>query len=342
MASSNDSLQLHLAVKAGDEEKVKELLSKSKETGLHNIDEEDPNGFTPLIEACVAGNESLVKLLLNSGCSAQPPSGSRHTPLRGACVSGQAHLIPVLIEAGADVNGVSDGHRTPLMGACFLRPNASVEKSVLCTKALLTDPRTDPTIRNSFGETAMDLAKIRGYEESITLIKEALEQAKWLPSNFVVAGRPYWSNDNDCPQKPVPTRDDEDCFLFADFPDFRPSLSPEQVLKAGAFGGTYFRSISSKTAGKTFKVGSHLEFPQDWFEGMNVEKMVTSASYRKEVNKYGVKSGNDLEFWERKGWMRKQDPYGWVRKNAVSYSRKRPSLTDVDSFFSHCHILIVS
>ena len=106
-------------------------------------------------------------------------------------------------------------------------------------------------------------------------------------------------------------------------PNFRPNLSPEQILNAGAFGGTYFRSIASKTAGNTFPVGAHLEFPPEWFERLNVDKMVTSPNYQKEVNKYGVKSGNDLDFWEQKGWMREQDPYGWVRIERKKKKRVR-------------------
>jgi ankyrin repeat protein len=167
---------LHEAVKAGDEVRIKDLIVKANETGL-NINEEDRNSFSALIEACVTGNERIVRLLLKAGCPAQPPPDSRHNPLRGACVAGQAHILPILIDAGADVNAFSDGRRTPLMGACFLRPNVPEYKSALCTKALLQDPRIDPTIRNSFGETAMDLARIRGYEESIAMIEKSLRKS---------------------------------------------------------------------------------------------------------------------------------------------------------------------
>ena len=109
------------------------------------------------------------------GCPAQPPGSAwRHSPLRGATVCGQSHLIPILLKAGADPNAVSDGNRTPLMGACFLRKGVEVEKSALCVRALLEDTRTDPTIRNSFGESALDLAKVRGYTDSIGLVEKAL------------------------------------------------------------------------------------------------------------------------------------------------------------------------
>ena len=35
--------------------------------------------------------------------------------------------------------------------------------------------------------------------------------------------------------------------------------------------------------------------------------------YHVSVNKYGVKCGTSLKFWENKGWINKQDPYGWFQ-----------------------------
>ena len=100
------------------------------------------------------------------------------------CSSGHAHLIPLLLEAGADPNALSDGNRTPLMGACFLRSGVDVSNSVHCVRALLDDDRTDPTLRNSFNESALDLAKMRGYTESVELVEKALlEWSKKKKSN---------------------------------------------------------------------------------------------------------------------------------------------------------------
>jgi hypothetical protein len=60
------------------------------------------------------------------------------------------------------------------MGACFLRSGVDVSKSVQCVRALLDDEHTDPTLRNSFNESALDLAKMRGYTESVELVEKAL------------------------------------------------------------------------------------------------------------------------------------------------------------------------
>ena len=164
-------LLLHEAVKRHDTEKVKEIL----ESDTVDINAEDEAGVTALIEACINGDEEIVKILLEAGCPAQPAIGFRHSPLRGATICGNAHLIPILLQNGADPNALSEGNRTPLMGACFLRKGVPSELSALCVKELLNDKRTDPKIVNSFGESALDLAKIRGYSESVVLIEEALK-----------------------------------------------------------------------------------------------------------------------------------------------------------------------
>lgn len=140
----------------------------------------------------------------------------------------------------------------------------------------------------------------------------------------VIAGLPYWHSTEAHPRQPLPTRDaDDDCLAFGDYPEFRPNLSPDQIFRAGAFGGTYYRPITSKSAKRSFPVGVYREFPPDWFDGIDVSRAVASGTYRKEVNKYGVKSGNDLDFWENKGWMRSQDPYGWFQWYCRFYLGRR-------------------
>ena len=40
---------------------------------------------------------------------------------------------------------------------------------------------------------------------------------------------------------------------------------------------------------------------------------MASPTYNKDVNKYKVKCGASLETWEKSGWIREQDPYGWFQ-----------------------------
>ena len=43
------------------------------------------------------------------------------------------------------------------------------------------------------------------------------------------------------------------------------------------------------------------------------KKYYSSDYYDVSLNKYGVKCGTSLRFWENKGWITKQDPYGWFQ-----------------------------
>ena len=57
---------LHQAVKDNDVDEVKRLLS-TVHTSKLDINEEDEQGVTALIEACILGSEELVSLLLDAG-----------------------------------------------------------------------------------------------------------------------------------------------------------------------------------------------------------------------------------------------------------------------------------
>ena len=41
------------------------------------------------------------------------------------------------------------------------------------------------------------------------------------------------------------------------------------------------------------------------------------------MNKYGVKCGTSLRFWENKGWINKIDPYGWFQSYFRCWSGRR-------------------
>ena len=43
------------------------------------------------------------------------------------------------------------------------------------------------------------------------------------------------------------------------------------------------------------------------------QKYYCSSYYDVSVNKYGVKCGTSLRFWENKGWINEIDPYGWLQ-----------------------------
>ncbi|XP_018602101.2 uncharacterized protein LOC108931029 isoform X1 [Scleropages formosus] len=107
-------------------------------------------------------------------------------------------------------------------------------------------------------------------------------------------------------------RNEKGELVFKDFPEFRPNMTPKEVLQAGSFGGTYFRPIYSSITKQNYK-DVWKELPEDWLGGLDIAKQVASSTYRKDVNTYKVKCGGSLEMWESSGWIVPQDPYGWFQ-----------------------------
>lgn len=120
--------------------------------------------------------------------------------------------------------------------------------------------------------------------------------------------------------KPIKKRDGT--LFFNDFPQFQPNLSPKQMFQMGVFGGTYWRPIKSSVTGKSYK-NQHKEFPKEWWKGLDEKTMLTSSSCNPKLNKFGVKSGTSLHYWESKGWIKVQDPYGWVQWYCRFYMGRR-------------------
>lgn len=122
--------------------------------------------------------------------------------------------------------------------------------------------------------------------------------------------------------QPIPTKHTDGYYIFVDHPEFRPNLSPMDVIQYGSFGGTYFRPISSKVTGEFYK-DQWNEFPVEWFEGLSIKKQVTSSNYDISVNKYKQHCGGDLEMWESSGWITSIDPYGWFQWYCRFYLGRR-------------------
>ena len=78
--------------------------------------------------------------------------------------------------------------------------------------------------------------------------------------------------------------------------DFKPELTPKQMLNMGIFGGDYFDDDTD-------------EFPEDWFDKVTI----SSGKSRKELNFFNVLASQSLQEWQRKGWIFEEDPHGWVQ-----------------------------
>ena len=108
---------------------------------------------------------------------------------------------------------------------------------------------------------------------------------------------------------------------FKDYPEFTPNLTPREIFKLGSFGGTYWRPIYSNVTKKHYK-NIHKKYPKSWWKGIP-ENHLSRTKYDTFINKYKVKVGTTLEFWQSKKWITKYNPYGWMHWYCDFYKGKR-------------------
>ena len=123
--------------------------------------------------------------------------------------------------------------------------------------------------------------------------------------------------------KVKPKRNNDGTLFFSDYPEFTPNLSPEDIFRAGSFGGTYWRPIYSSICDKKYK-NQHKKFPASWWKDIPDKWLITPFNeYDIKINKFKVKVGTTLQFWEEKGWIREYDPYGWIQWYCNFYLGRR-------------------
>ena len=79
-------------------------------------------------------------------------------------------------------------------------------------------------------------------------------------------------------------------------PEFRPELTPAQMLRMGVFGGKYMTDCRD-------------EFPAEWFEGAKL----SPGKANPKLNFFGVRASKPLSYWREKGWIWPDDPRGWFQ-----------------------------
>jgi len=89
-------------------------------------------------------------------------------------------------------------------------------------------------------------------------------------------------------------------------PDFRPELSPGDMLRMGVFGGKYMTDCRG-------------EFPSDWFR----EAKLSPEKRDKRLNFFGVDASKPLAYWREKGWIHEDDPRGWFQWYCRYYMGRR-------------------
>jgi len=88
--------------------------------------------------------------------------------------------------------------------------------------------------------------------------------------------------------------------------DFKPELTPKQMLELGVFGGKYMTDCRK-------------EFPASWF----AKAKLCSEKHDPRLNCFGVNASKPLSYWKKKGWIYHEDPRGWFQWYCRYYMGRR-------------------
>jgi hypothetical protein len=89
-------------------------------------------------------------------------------------------------------------------------------------------------------------------------------------------------------------------------PEFKPELTPPQMLALGVFCGKYMTDTQN-------------EFPKSWFKDAKISTTSRDCS----LNYFGVDASCPLSEWQRKGWIHPDDPRGWFQWYCRYYMGRR-------------------
>jgi len=88
--------------------------------------------------------------------------------------------------------------------------------------------------------------------------------------------------------------------------DFKPELTPKQMLELGVFGGKYMTDCKK-------------EFPKDWFK----KAKLCHEKHDPQLNFFKVNASQPLSAWRKKGWIYHEDPRGWFQWYCRYYMGRR-------------------
>ena len=89
-------------------------------------------------------------------------------------------------------------------------------------------------------------------------------------------------------------------------PEFKPELTPKQMLELGVFGGKYMTDCKK-------------EFPKDWFE----KAKLCHERHDPDLNYFKINASQPLSVWQSKGWLYEEDPRGWFQWYCRYYMGRR-------------------
>jgi len=88
--------------------------------------------------------------------------------------------------------------------------------------------------------------------------------------------------------------------------DFKPELTPKQMLSLGVFGGKYMTDCKN-------------EFPKDWFDNVKF----SPKCHNPNLNYFKINASKSLKYWVEKGWIYHEDPRGWFQWYCRYYMGRR-------------------
>jgi ankyrin repeat protein len=199
-SSARSSTPLVSAARAGDETILRLLIDAGADLNLRK----PGSGDFPLLAAAKTGNWNAFHTLLDAGAAPDLCNGQGQTPLMAAVGKDGPEVVKAvkaLVAKGANVNGSCLGGDTVLHLACVpLIP-------------LLLELGADPARKNADGHTALAVARTNGNVAAVRLLTDAM--AKLAPSPAPKA--------HAAPAKPASRAP-------ADPPPARPSPPPGQRL----------------------------------------------------------------------------------------------------------------
>jgi hypothetical protein len=89
-------------------------------------------------------------------------------------------------------------------------------------------------------------------------------------------------------------------------PEFKPQLTPKEMLELGVFGGRYMTDCRN-------------EFPKSWF----ARAKLLPGGKNPKLNFFKVDASQPLSVWRRKGWIHPNDPRGWFQWYCRYYMGRR-------------------
>ncbi len=88
--------------------------------------------------------------------------------------------------------------------------------------------------------------------------------------------------------------------------NFKPDLTPKQMLELGVFGGKYMTDCKN-------------EFPADWFKNAKL----CHEKHDSSLNFFKMNASQPLSVWRQKGWIHLDDPRGWFQWYCRYYMGRR-------------------